>query len=213
MEELNRTIKTWDKIIQIDKDNLDRQIEMYRQVTSIISNAFIGLAGDLANSASTGSQAWNNFFRNLKIQIAQFLASAALKALIKTLANLLFPGAGSIIGGILGFQHGGVVRGTSGGQLIKVGENFQDEIIIPIPKISTINPPSLNQPAGGGISQLIERVTNNNSEKIVRVVVETADPGFTRIRQHYVDVNRKILRGDNKFADQFLQTRQSKFEE
>ncbi len=178
---------------------LAEQERLALEVGAIIENAFVNLADSLVDSATTGSEAWANFFEDLKRQIVSFLASQAVKAFLKFIAGAIFPGGSGLFGGVLGGLFGGIggLFKSGGGSSLTAPDNLN---------LGNFPAPALV--AGGGNS-----ITTHSSivERTVpiagRIVVESAAPDTIRVRQHYINVNRSILREDNRFMDQFLSTK------
>jgi hypothetical protein len=128
------------EIIEANQAEIEQS---FLAIGSIIESTATNLATGLADAATRGSEDWKNFFNDLKKQIVSFLASQAVKALLNFVASALTGGAagnlfGSVLPGlgqILGFQSGGVIKGSPQGHIVRVGENNTDEVIIPISKL------------------------------------------------------------------------------
>jgi len=104
-----------------------------RDIEKGTSEALAGLLSDTRKTRRALERIWEGFL--------QFFASRIVRGLSGALANILpSPGGlfGSLLGGLLGIfglQEGGLVRGTRGGRLFVLGENFTDEVVVPLKEL------------------------------------------------------------------------------
>jgi hypothetical protein len=173
------------------------ELEQYRilaqEIGGIIEGAFTNLADGLVDGATKGSEAWGNFFEDLKRQITRFLVSQ----IVRTFLNFFFsavglPGAGSFFGATI---FGGASTGTAGvfggassslssggGSILSGGGNFAlGNLTAPQP---------LPASSGGFITKqsYIEKTTPVSG----RIIVETIAPELTRVKQYHIDVEDNI---------------------
>lgn len=195
---------------QIDKFNLDIKLDAIRQVGGIVESTFTSLAGSLVDSATTGSEAWANFFSDLKRQITQFLISNAVRGLLNFVASVLFPGSsiGNVFGAAFNLGAGGSAnRGTSdptnntfspgSGGGLRLGS-------LPAPSISPVITPRANS---------VVRSSEHTIERIARVEVESLFPDHNRVRIAMDGITDNHILPRTRYVEEHLSTKRGEFDE
>lgn len=209
-------------ILEQEKEALaerrENYIQTFQEVGAIVEGLAVGLASDLADAATTGGEAWRNFFENLKRQIVAFLASAVVRKFLNFLARGFAPPGigdiGNIFGSIFGAQHGALIKGSPGGQIVRVGENDTDELIIPLEKLRIPALPSPAPLAAGAMAGGSGRVNFSTLPLDINVKGQIVGifPDHRQQVEFFQRVNREINIPDSDRANQFNRTKNSEFD-
>jgi hypothetical protein len=99
------------------------------------SRALAGMISGTKSAADAMRGVWQSFL--------QFFLNRIIKQMNQALGGLVGGGGGGFFGalfggllGLFGLQEGGLVRGTRRGRLFMLGENFTDELVVPLSKIA-----------------------------------------------------------------------------
>ncbi len=115
------------RAVTADVQRLNRTIE------DGATDALEGMLTHTRRTRQAMEQIWTGF--------ARFFAARVVRGLAGALAGIMpSPGGifGSLVGGLLGLfglQEGGLVRGTREGRPFVLGENFTDELVVPLKKL------------------------------------------------------------------------------
>ena len=121
----------------------DDVARLNRTLEAGTTDALAGLLAGTRRTRRALEQVWEGFLH--------FFASRVVAGLKGALGSVMpSPGGllGSLFGGLLslfGLQEGGLVRGSRAGTPVVVGENFTDELIVPLRKLGVS---ALDVPAG-----------------------------------------------------------------
>ncbi len=198
---------------------LQEQERLALEVGGIIENAFVNLATSLADSATKGSQAWADFFSDLKRQIISFLVSKAVASFLNFIAGAFFPGGGSLFGAGLGILSS-IFKGGGGSNITAPGfsPGGGGNLVSPTLRLSPITAPVAAGGFGGGtvVNNTFgsARGSSGSAQPGGKIVVEvqTPAPDFTTVRAYYREVNRNILIPDTDLVNQFNRTEKSEFD-
>lgn len=109
--------------------------EFNRKMEKDTSRALVGMMTGTKSAADAMRGIWESFL--------QFFLNRIIKQMNQALGGLVGGGAGGFFGalfggllGLFGLQEGGLVRGTRKGSLFVLGENFTDELVVPLSKIA-----------------------------------------------------------------------------
>jgi hypothetical protein len=228
---------------QIVEPEYARRVRIIRNFLGIVEPAFVNFFGQVLSGTLSVKSAWKNMMEEMERLIIRFLASKAVEELLDLLAGLGTGGLGGIfstLGGLFGLQEGAYIKGTPGGNIVRVGEDNTDEIIIPVKRFSDFLSGDYNLPGGFSIKDLPapdlpfaavatpsavtaaapgsniyfrEKVIDRTVPISGRIVVETVSPDLARVRDYFVQVNREINIPDTRYVDTFLTGGQSEFSE
>jgi hypothetical protein len=109
-----------------------------REIEAGMADALAGLLSDTRKTRRALQDIWEGFLSFFARRIVAGMKGALTGAVPS-------PGGvfGSVVGGILslfGLQEGGFVRGSAAGTPVLVGENFTDELIVPLKKLGLSAP-------------------------------------------------------------------------
>jgi len=228
--ELKAIQRRFDQEAEYWEERRQAAADVAQAIGSVFESAFLSLTDDLLDAASEGGEAWRVFFRDLRNELARFLASQLLKSFLNFLASSISPVGplGNIFGSIFGAQSGAHIKGSKDGQIIRVGENNTEEVIIPVKKfgdfvsgnyqlpggysISDMPAPALSSPSGGSTTT-IERIVDRTTPVSGEIVVRTIAHELATVEGYQIAVNRQINRQDNRYVDEFLTTKKGEFED
>ncbi|UCE26834.1 MAG: hypothetical protein JSW52_10890 [Candidatus Coatesbacteria bacterium] len=109
--------------------------EFNRKMERDTSRALAGMIAGTKSAANAMRGVWQNFL--------SFFLNRIIEQISGALGGLVGGGGGGFFGalfggllGLFGLQEGGLVRGTREGRLFVLGENFTDELVVPLSKIA-----------------------------------------------------------------------------
>jgi len=110
--------------------------EFNRRMERDTSRALAGMIAGTKSAADAMRGIWQNFL--------SFFLNRIIEQMNRALGGLVGAGGGggffgALFGGLLGLfglQEGGLVRGTREGRLFVLGENFTDELVVPLTKLA-----------------------------------------------------------------------------
>ena len=109
--------------------------EFNRKMERDTSRALAGMIAGTKSAANAMRGIWQNFL--------SFFLNRIIKQMNQALGGLVGGGGGGFFGalfggllGLFGLQEGGLVRGTREGRLFVLGENFTDELVVPLSKLA-----------------------------------------------------------------------------
>lgn len=107
------------------------------------ADAFAAMLRGASETRRAMERIWDGFLRYFSGRVVRGIA-AALGRVVPSPGGIF----GSLLGGILsliGLQHGGLVRGTREGRPFLLGENYTDELVIPLSRVG-LNVPATREP-------------------------------------------------------------------
>lgn len=216
--------------IEKEKEMLEQRVQVYRGVATQIEGSMARFAASIASGAVKASDAWEQFFQDLKRAIIEFLASQAAKQFLKFIGNVVGGAIGVPgLGNLLFAQQGAYIRGSAAGQAVIVGERNTDEVILPVKKIPAFLAGEYKLPGGYSIADIplpqpgaglggmgggssFERLVEREVPIMGKIQVETVAPELARVREYYVRLNREVNIPDRDMVDTLLRAGKSEFD-
>lgn len=184
------------------EEELENAKRIAWEIGSIFEGPMQQWAADMAEGAKTGKEIWNDFFKDLKRQILEFITSQLVKTFLNILANIIVPGSGNVFGSLFSSGTGG---GVGTGRVLNTTPTVTAEF-------NPLTQPAMALNTGSSTSIYSERVTNKNNLLQGKITIEAVEPDLLRVKDYHIKVNRDVNIPDTNYHNEFLSTTNEKSE-